>query len=188
MHVGPLEPRLVRAWDPTAFPPPQTLLSIMTVSAVPHPLAMRLAAHLSGGILIGAGSVPDLAGFEHLRDVPLPLQPGSWTRSAGVYDPALRRIGVGSVGSPSVSVVGHELGHAVDHMDGGQSRTSAWHELHLAVRDDLAPPYRNDVAELFAEAFAAVLTRHMRRLIHLFTDEQPALQAYRWLNRRYGIG
>jgi hypothetical protein len=61
--------------------------------------------------------VPDLAGFETLRQIRLPVQQGLWERSAGVYDPHRRRIGVGTVPSSSVSVMGHELGHATDHME-----------------------------------------------------------------------
>ncbi|MFI7704948.1 hypothetical protein [Nonomuraea sp. NPDC049480] len=186
--MGPLEARLTRAWSPAAFPPAETLLAIMTLAAVPHAVARRLAAHLAGGIVIGPGAVPDLPGFEELRGIPLPLQEGSWERSAGVYDPARRRIGVGSVPSPSVSVCGHELGHAVDHLEDMPSRSEFWVALHALRAGHLAPPYREDAAELFAECFACVLTRRARRLIRLLGEEHTAQQAYTWLASRYGIG
>lgn len=189
LHVGPLEERLTRAWDPGTFPPAEALLSIMTLAAVPNALARQLAAHLTGGIVIGPGSVPDLPGFGSLRDIPLPVQEGSWERSAGIYDPERRRIGVGSVPSPSVSVCGHELAHAVDHMDGLPSRSEFWIILHALRAPHLAPPYRQDVTELFAESFACVLTRRARQLIRLLgDDEHAARQVYQWLAQRYGLG
>ncbi|MEV4573787.1 hypothetical protein AB0K16_11030 [Nonomuraea jabiensis] len=188
LHVGALEDRVHRAWGPGTFPPAETLLAIMTLSAVPRALGTRLAAHLNGGIVVGPGAVPDLPGFEHLRGIPLPVQQGGWERSAGVYDPRRRMIGVGSVPSPSASVAGHELGHAADDMDGMPSRTAFWTALHAASADRLAPPYRAAVTELYAEAFACVLVRRARRLIQLFGDEQAAQQAYAWFAGRYGIG
>ncbi|MFD1938473.1 MULTISPECIES: hypothetical protein [Nonomuraea] len=189
LHVGPLEARLTRAWDPGAFPPAPTLLAIMTLSAVPRALATRLADHLTGGIVVGTGAVPDLPGFESLRDRPLPVQAGSWERSAGVYDPGQRRIGVGSVPSPSVSVCGHELGHAVDDLDGRASQSEFWVVLHALRGSRLEPPYRQDVTELFAECFAAVLTRRAARLLRLLDgDEASAYRVYRWLCERYRLG
>ncbi|NUP22190.1 MAG: hypothetical protein HOZ81_40245 [Streptomyces sp.] len=189
LHVGALEARLERAWPPGAFPPAETLIAIMTLSAVPRPLGTRLAAHLVGGIVVGPGSVPDLPGFEAMRGVELPLQQGSWESSAGVYDPSRRRVGVGSMPSPSVSVAGHELGHAADHMDGLPSRSPFWLALHARTAPRLPPPYREDGAELFAEAFGCLLTRRARRLIQLFDgDEHAAQQAYTWLSGRYAIG
>ncbi|MFC4011207.1 hypothetical protein ACFOY2_28550 [Nonomuraea purpurea] len=188
LHVGALEPRLTRAWDPFAFPPAETLLAIMTLAAVPPMLGRRLAAHLSGGVVIGPGAVPDLPGFEPLRGIRLPVQEGSWERSAGVYDPVRRRIGVGSVPSPSVSVCGHELAHAVDHLDDKPSHSEFWIVLHALRAPYLPPPYRQDVAELFAECFACVLTRRASPLIRLLGDERVAQRAYTWLAGRYGIG
>jgi hypothetical protein len=163
-------------------------LAIMTLSAVPRALGARLAAHLEGGVVVGPGAVPDLPGFETLRGVELPVQQGGWERSAGIYDPNQRRIGVGSVPSPSVSVAGHELGHAADHMEGLQSRGEFWSRLHSSRAPHLAPPYGQDVAELYAEAFACVLIRRARRLIQLFGDEDAARHAYLWFSGRYGIG
>ncbi|MFI6743233.1 hypothetical protein ACIBI9_61020 [Nonomuraea sp. NPDC050451] len=188
LHVGALEERVHRAWDPGTFPPAETLLAIMTLSAVPRALGARLAAHLDGGIVVGPGAVPDLPGFEHLRGIPLPVQQGGWERSAGVYDPTRRRIGVGSVPSPSVSVAGHEVGHAADDMDGMPSHAPFWTALHAASAERLAPPYREAVTELYAEAFACVLVRRARRLIQLFGDEHAAQQAYTWFAGRYGLG
>ncbi|MEV1005060.1 hypothetical protein [Nonomuraea sp. NPDC050202] len=160
----------------------------MTLAAVPRALGTRLATHLDGGIVVGPGAVPDLPGFEQLRGVPLPVQQGGWERSAGVYDPTRRAIGVGSVPSPSVSVAGHELGHATDDLDGMPSQGPFWTALHAASAGRLAPPYRDMVTELYAEAFACVLVRRARRLINLLADEHTAQQAYTWLAERYGIG
>lgn len=188
LHVGPLEERLTRGWDPGVFPDAGLLLGVMTLAAVPRGLAVRLAAHLSGGICLGPGAVPDLRGFESLRDVRLPVQDGGWDRSPGVYDPVARRIGVGTVPSPSVSVCGHELGHACDHMDGFPSRAQLWAGLHRQCADHLASPYREDAGELFAECFACVLTRRVTRLIRLLGDEARAEGVYHWLSGRYGIG
>jgi hypothetical protein len=176
-------------WEPGAFPPPESLLAIMTLAAVPRALGLRLAEHLSGGLVVGPGAVPDLPDFEKLRAIPLPQQQGTWERSAGVYDPALRRIAIGSVPSPSVSVCGHELGHAIDDCDGRPSADKWWVVLHALRRPHLAPPYREDVSELFAESFACVLTRRPSRLIRLLgDDEHTAHQVYHWMSERYGIG
>ncbi|WP_156325855.1 hypothetical protein [Nonomuraea sp. SBT364] len=188
LHVGVLEHRLTRLWAPGAFPPAESLLAVMTLAAVPRRLAGRLAEHLSGGLVVGPGAVPDLPDFEKLRALPLPQQEGTWERSAGVYDPALRRIAVGSVPSPSVNVCGHELGHALDDSDGRPSAEPWWIVLHALRRAHLAPPYQQDVTELFAESFACVLTRRTSRLIHLLGDERAARQVYAWMSDRYGIG
>ncbi|MEV4113395.1 hypothetical protein [Nonomuraea sp. NPDC049695] len=189
LHVGALEERVHRVWDARTFPPAESLLAIMTLAAVPQALGRRLAAHLDGGIIVGPGSVPDLPGFEGLRGVPLPVQQGGWERSAGVYDPSRRTIGIGSVPSPSVSVAGHELGHATDHLDDLPSDGPFWTALHAANAQRLAPPFRQMRKELYAEAFACVLVRRARRLIQLFGgDEQAARETYLWLSGRYGIG
>jgi len=179
---------LTRSWEPGTFPPAETLLAILTLAAIPQALATRLSTHLSGGIAVGPGSVPDLPGFEWLRGVALPLQAGRWERSAGVYDPRQRRIGVGSAPSPSVSVCGHEIGHATDHMDRLPSHSPFWTGLHTRTRDRLRPPYRDDVTELFAEAFACVLTRRATRLLHLIGEESEAEHVYHRLSGQYGIG
>ncbi|WP_327092544.1 hypothetical protein OIE66_18480 [Nonomuraea sp. NBC_01738] len=189
LHVGPLEERLTRAWPTGTFPSAENLLAIMTIAAIPRALATQLAGHLAGGIIIGPGAVPDLPGFEHLRSIPLPLQAGEWDRSAGVYDPQTRRIGIGSVPTPSVSVAAHEVAHALDHAQGAPSRSPFWVTLHAQLASRLAPPYRHDVGELFAESFAAALTKRARRLIQLMGDDEPsAQQVYTWLAGRYGIG
>ncbi|WP_377237691.1 hypothetical protein [Planobispora takensis] len=188
LHVGPLEPRLRRHWDPGTFPPAETLLAVLTLSALPRALSVRLAVHLSGGVVIGPGAVPDLPGFGWLRGVPLPVQAGAWERSSGVYDPRRRRIGVGSAPSPSVSVCGHELGHAVDHMEDRPSGSEWWSRLHSRRGPYLHPPYRQDAGELFAESFACVLTRRVTRLIGLVEDEAAAEEIYHWMAGRYGIG
>ncbi|MFI6603730.1 hypothetical protein ACIBHX_46505 [Nonomuraea sp. NPDC050536] len=189
LHVGPLEERVVRAWPPQAFPPAPALLAIMTLAAVPQGLARRLAAHLTGGIVIGVGAVPDLPGFEHLRNVRLPVQAeATWEQSAGIYDPELRRIGVGSVKSPSASVCAHELGHAIDHMDDRPSQTSFWLVLHELNREMLLPPYNASREELWAECVACVLSRQARALVRLLGDEDAARRVYLWLQDRYGLG
>ncbi|MFI6790090.1 hypothetical protein ACIBG4_22480 [Nonomuraea sp. NPDC050383] len=186
--MGALEPRLRRAWEPDTFPPAECLVAIMTLAAVPHRLGLELAEHLMGGITVGPGSVPDLPGFEKLRAEPLPLQNGLWDRSAGIYDPELRRIGVGSVPSPSVSVCGHELGHAVDDLDGRPSHGQWWLVLHALHGVHAGPPYQESASELFAECFACVLTRRATRLIRLLGDERPAQRVYQWMVSRYGLG
>ncbi|MEV4066121.1 hypothetical protein [Nonomuraea dietziae] len=134
----------------------------MTLATVPRALASRLAAHLTDGITVGPGAVPDLPGYEGLRNLSLPVQEGTWERSAGVYDPARRRIGVGSVPSASVSVAAHELAHALDDLEARPSHSTFWITLHALRAADLAPPFQQDVSELFAEAFACVLTRRAR--------------------------
>ncbi|WP_431921288.1 hypothetical protein [Nonomuraea jabiensis] len=180
---------MIRAWDPDTFPPAECILTIMTLAAVPRGLATRLSAFLVGGITVGAGAVPDLPGFENLRNVDLPLQAGTWDRSPGVYDPARRRIGVGSAPSPSISVAAHELGHAVDDLDGHPSQSTFWISLHDLLASALIPPFQESVREWYAEAFACVLTRRARQLVRLMgDDESAAQQAYQWFARRYGIG
>ncbi|MEV5503552.1 hypothetical protein AB0M50_49925, partial [Nonomuraea fuscirosea] len=71
---------------------------------------------------------------------------------------------------------------------------STW--LHIVTANCARTTYRTlkrraaeqSSDELFAEAFACVLTRRARRLIGLFGDEHAAQQAYTWLAGRYGIG
>src|SRR5690606_12360361 len=60
LHVWVLEHRLTRMWEPGTLPPPESLVAVMTLAAVPRALGARLAEHLDGGLVVGPGSVPDL--------------------------------------------------------------------------------------------------------------------------------
>jgi hypothetical protein len=186
---GHLEDILVRQW-PDGFPAPSAALvqAIDRLADLPAHIADRLADELEG-IWVGPGSVPDLDGLGFLRGVP--LNPGrsraTWDHVAGAYVEG--RLVIGSIRSASCDVTLHEVGHALDQID-GMSISDEFTTLHTLCRPVLANPfYRDRPAELFAEGFALVSTNYPAAIVTMMNGNEPRAQIlWAYFRRHYQIG
>ena len=99
----------------TAEPPPEAVSAINRLAELPQLIKDRLAAGLDA-IHVGGGGVPDLDDMGRLKGVPLPSGRATWDACAGAYGE--QKIIVGSRPSPTPDVMCHEIGHALDDIDG----------------------------------------------------------------------
>ncbi|MCW2899721.1 MAG: hypothetical protein JWO67_1986 [Streptosporangiaceae bacterium] len=193
-HCGALEDVLYRQWDAQEIPPPDVVRAIDSLATLPEPLKDKLAAGIDG-IYVGPGGVPDLDDMGHLKDRPLPSGKATWDICAGAYGD--RKIVVGDRPSPTPDVMMHEVGHALDDIDGAdsgwQSDSREFRGLydqclpHLASDFHLQP---NDLGrrEFFADAFAAIGARQRPALVDMLGgDIRTALNVMLFFNRRYGM-
>ena len=116
---GCLEDVLVREWAADAVPDPESVTAINRLADLPLLVKEKLAAGLDA-IHVGAGGVPDLDDMGGLTGVPLPSGRATWDACAGAYGD--RKIIVGSRPSPTPDVMCHEVGHALDDLDGDGRR------------------------------------------------------------------
>jgi hypothetical protein len=194
-HCGALERVLFRQWDArAALPPPDVVRAIDSLAALPEPLKEKLATGLDA-IYVGPGGVPDLDDMAHLKGRPLPSGKATWDICAGAYGD--RKIVVGDRPSPTPDVMMHEVGHALDDIDGdGAGWQSDSHEFralyaeclpHLASEFHLQP---NDLGrrEFFADAFAAIGAAQRPALVDMLGgDIRLALNVMLFFHRRYGM-
>ncbi|WP_235959461.1 hypothetical protein [Actinomadura macrotermitis] len=194
-HCGVLERILYRQWDARQGPPtPETVRAVESLAALPDRLKERLAAGLDG-IYVGPGGVPQLDDMGHLRDHPLPSGRGTWDICAGAYGD--RKVIVGDRPSPTPDVMMHEVGHALDDIDGEgagwQSDGPAFRALYDQCRPYLASDFHTAAGalgrrEFFADAFAAISARQRPALVDMLAgDIRMALEVMLFFNRRYGI-
>ncbi|MBW8485047.1 hypothetical protein [Actinomadura parmotrematis] len=194
-HCGVLERVLHRQWDAREAPPtPEVVRAVDSLAALPDGLKERLAAGLDG-IYVGPGGVPALDDMGHLRDHPLPSGRGTWDICAGAYGD--RKVVVGDRPSPTPDVMMHEVGHALDDVDGTagewQSDSAAFRGLYELCRPHLASGFhtQGDVLgrrEFFADAFAAISSRQRPALVDMLAGNiRVALEVMLFFNRRYGI-
>jgi hypothetical protein len=194
-HCGPLEDILYRQWDVAEGPPtPEVVRAVESLAALPEPLKERLAAGLDG-IYVGQGGVPQLDDMGHLAGRRLPSGRATWDICAGAYGD--RKIVVGDRPSPTPDVMMHEVGHALDDLDGEgggwRSDSAGFRELYARCLPHLASDFHRQPAELgrrefFADAFAAISARQRPALVDMLGgDIRLALDVMLFFNRRYGI-
>ncbi|GLW65845.1 hypothetical protein Arub01_40890 [Actinomadura rubrobrunea] len=194
-HCGVLESILHRQWDARQGPPtPEVIRAVESLAALPDPLKVKLAAGLDG-IYVGPGGVPQLDDMGHLRDRPLPSGTATWDVCAGAYGD--RKIVVGDRPSPTPDVMMHEVGHALDDIDGGPdgwtSDSPEFRALYDRVRPHLASDFHKQPdalgrREFFADAFAAISSRQRPALVDMLAgDIRLALDVMLFFNRRFGI-
>ncbi len=193
-HCGPLEQVVIREWAPDTVPPPEIVQAVDRLAELPQLIKEKLAAGLES-IHLGPGGVPDLDDMGKLSGVPLPSGRATWDACAGAYGE--RKIIVGSRPSPTPDVMCHEIGHALDDLDGGgegwQSDSAEFAELHRQCQPALISPFHRQPGvlgrrEFFADAFAAIASSQRPALVDMLGgDTRAALNVMLYFNMRYGI-
>jgi hypothetical protein len=193
-HCGHLERILHRQWAPGQMPPPEVAQAIERLAELPQLVKERLVAGLDA-IYVGPGGVPDLDDMSALHGVPLPSGHATWDACAGAYGD--RKVIVGSRPSPTPDVMCHEIGHALDDIDGrgGEWQSDSAEFIRLYQRclpwmcvefhRSGGPPARR---EFFADAFAAIASSQRPALVEMLNgNTRVALAVMLYFNVRYGI-
>ena len=185
---------LVREWVSTAVPAPEIVTAINRLAGLPQLIKEKLAAGLSA-IYVGPGGVPDLDHMGGLKGVPLPSGRATWDACAGAYGD--RKIIVGSRPSPTPDVTCHEVGHALDDIDGSggtwQSDSADFAALYDRCILHLASEFHQTDSslgrrEFFADSFAAIASGQRPALVEMLSgDTRTALDVMLYFNVRYGI-
>lgn len=194
-HCGSLENILYRQWDHrTGLPTPEVVRAVDSLAKLPQNLKDKLAEGLDA-IYIGMGGVPELDDMQHLRGVGLPSSKATWDVCAGAYGD--RKIVVGDQPSPTPDVMFHEIGHALDDVDGRQGDWQSDSEEFRALYEQCQPRLAGDFhkqagdlgrREFFADAFAAIASRQRPALLDMLGgDTRTALNVMLFFNRHYGI-
>src|SRR4051812_11540706 len=199
-HCGALEDILYRQWEPDGTPPPpDAVRAVDSLAGLPDALKERLAEGLDG-IYVGSGGVPDLDDMQYLRGAPLPSGKATWDICAGAYGD--RTIVVGDKPSPTPDVMLHEVGHALDDIDGRmvedgprqwQSDSPEFRRLYEQCLPHFASDFHiqaDDLGrhEFFADAFAAIASRQRPALVDMLGgNTRAALNVMLFFNRKYGI-
>jgi hypothetical protein len=191
---GCLEGILHRDWAPEAVPAAATVTAINRLAELPRLIKEKLAAGLEA-IYVGHGGVPDLDDMSELKGVPLPSGRATWDACAGAYGD--RKIIVGSRQSPTPDVMCHEVGHALDDIDGSgerwQSDSVDFYRLYQRCLPHMASEFHRQGGplgrrEFFADAFAAIASGQRPALVEMLTgDTRSALDVMLYFNVRYGI-
>ncbi len=146
-------------------------------------------------IYVGPGGVPELDDMADLTGVALPSGRATWDRCAGAYGE--RKVIVGSRPSPTPDVMCHEIGHALDDIDGSGDR---WQSdltdfgqvyrqcLPWMISDLHRQPGRLGRREFFADAFAAIASSQRPALVEMVGgNTRAAMGVMLYFNVRYGI-
>ena len=193
-HCGHIEELVHREWAEGVVPPPEVVHAIDRLAELPHLIKVKLAAGLDS-IHVGLGGVPDLDDMGRLHGVPLPSGRATWDACAGAYGE--RKIIVGSRPSPTPDVMCHEIGHALDDLDGEdeqwQSDSEEFHSLYSQCLPRMASAFHRQPGlvghrEFFADAFAAIASRQRPALVEMLSgDTRAALNVMLYFNVRYGL-
>jgi hypothetical protein len=193
-HCGPLEKVLVREWAVGEEPAAEVVTAIGRLADLPPLVKDKLAAGLDA-IHIGAGGVPDLDQMARLKGVPLPSGRATWDACAGAYGD--RKIIVGTRPSPTPDVMCHEVGHALDDLDGPdgrwQSDSVEFQGLYRRCLPNLASEFHRHGGpvgrrEFFADAFAAIASSQRPALVEMLGgNTRAALDVMLYFNVRYGM-
>jgi len=146
-------------------------------------------------IFIGPGGVPSLDDMSELSGQPLPSGRATWDACAGAYGD--RKIIVGSRPSAAPDVMCHEVGHALDDLDGPdggwQSDSAEFRGLYDRCLPRLVSDFHRQPGllgrrEFFADAFSAIASRQRPALVDMLGgDTRLALDVMLFFNLRYGI-
>jgi hypothetical protein len=176
------------------MPPVEVVRAIDRLAALPAIIAERLSAGLEA-IHVGPGGVPDLNHMGRLRGVLLPSGRATWDACAGAYGE--RKIIVGSRPSAAPDVICHEVGHALDDIDGTgglwQSDSDDFRQLYDRCLPRLVSDFHRQEGslgrrEFFADAFAAIASSQRPALVDMLGgDTRIALDVMLYFNVRYGI-
>lgn len=193
-HCGHLERILHRDWAAGAELPPQIVQAVDRLAELPQLIKERLVTGLDA-IYVGPGGVPDLDDMGVLSGVPLPSGRATWDVCAGAYGE--RKVIVGSRPSPTPDVMCHEIGHALDDIDGAGE---AWQSDSVefdALYEQCLPFMDSDFhrqdgrlgrREFFADAFAAIASSQRPALVEMVGgNTRAALNVMLYFNVRYGI-
>jgi hypothetical protein len=193
-HCGHLEPLVHREWAEDVVPSPEVVRAIDRLAELPQLIKSKLAAGLDA-IYVGMGGVPNLDDMGRLAGVPLPSGRATWDACAGAYGE--RKIIVGSRPSPSPDVMCHEIGHALDDIDGiddqWQSDSAEFQALYDQCLPHMVSAFHRQPGllgrrEFFADAFAAIASRQRPALVEMLGgDTRTALNVMLYFNVRYGI-
>jgi hypothetical protein len=193
-HCGILERILRREWAADEVPPTQIIHAVDRLAELPQLIKERLVSGLDA-IHVGPGGVPDLDDMAGLTGVVLPSGHATWDRCAGAYGE--RKVIVGSRPSPSPDVMCHEIGHALDDIDGSGDRWqsdlvefSQVYRLCLPslIGDLHRQPGQLGRREFFADAFAAIASSQRPALVEMVGgNTRAALEVMLYFNVRYGI-
>jgi hypothetical protein len=193
-HCGCLEGILCRDWSTDAPPPTETVIAIDRLADLPRLIKEKLAAGLDA-IYVGSGGVPDLDDMGELKGVALPSGRATWDACAGAYGD--RKIVVGSRPSPTPDVMCHEVGHALDDIDGSdgcwQSDSDDFCRLYERCLPRMASEFHRQPGalgkrEFFADCFAAIASGQRPALVEMLSgDTRAALDVMLYFNVRYGI-
>jgi hypothetical protein len=191
---GQLEYLLHREWQPDTVPPPEIVRAIERLAELPRAIQESLAAGLEA-IHVGVGGVPELDDMARLRGVPLPSGRATWDACAGAYGE--RKIIVGSRPSAAPDVMCHEVGHALDDIDGPagrwQSDSTEFRKLYDRCLGSLVSDFHKQDGslgrrEFFADAFAAIASRQRPALVDMLGgNTRTALDVMLYFNIRYGV-
>jgi len=191
---GPLEKVLHRDWAQGALPPPEVVRAIDRLAELPLSVSERLADGVDA-IYVGPGGVPDLDDMSRLRGVSLPSGRATWDACAGAYGE--RKIIIGTRPSATPDVVCHEIGHALDDLDGSGTMWQSDSEEFGALYGRCLPRLVSDFhrqdgslgrREFFADAFAAIASSQRPALVDMLGgDTRTALDVMLYFNVRYGI-
>jgi hypothetical protein len=191
---GPLERVLRRDWAQGSVPPPEVVRAIDRLAELPASVSERLADGVDA-IFVGPGGVPDLDDMSRLRGVPLPSGRATWDACAGAYGE--RKIIIGTRPSATPDVVCHEIGHALDDLDGTggmwQSDSGEFRALYERCLPRLVSDFHRQNGslgrrEFFADAFAAIASSQRPALVDMLGgDTRTALDVMLYFNVRYGI-
>jgi hypothetical protein len=193
-HCGRLEQVVHREWAENAVPPPETVRAIDRLAELPRLIKDKLAVGLDA-IHVGPGGVPDLDDMGALSGVPLPSGRATWDACAGAYGD--RKIIVGSRPSPTPDVMCHEIGHALDDIDGWDGQWQSDGPEFRLLYDECLPHVASEFhrqqgfigrREFFADAFAAIASQQRPALVDMLSgDTRAALNVMLYFNVRYGI-
>jgi hypothetical protein len=183
-----------REWAQDAVPPPEVVLAVDRLAELPQLIKEKLVAGLDA-IHVGPGGVPDLDDMGKLSGVPLPSGRATWDACAGAYGD--RKIIVGSRPSPTPDVMCHEIGHALDDIDGSEGQWQSDSAEFMALYEQCLPSVVSDFhkqrsvlgrREFFADAFAAIASSQRPALVDMLGgDTRAALNVMLYFNVRYGI-
>jgi hypothetical protein len=193
-HCGLLEKILHRQWQADELPPAQIVLAVDRLAQFPQLIKERLVAGLDA-IYLGPGGVPDLDDMSSLSGMPLPSGRATWDACAGAYGD--RKVIVGSRPSPTPDVLCHEIGHALDDIDGmegtWQSDSHEFSTLYGQCRPWMTTDFHRQSGpmgrrEFFADAFAAIASSQRPALVEMLGgNTRVALSVMLYFNVRYGI-